>query len=74
MSSFRCLSDGPCVYCKYLNRVDCDYIYCKKYMNGSVFLTRFSHLTSCGNFKPRKDLKFICFNDCKGKCGGKVDE
>ncbi len=63
MSSFRCLNDTPCVYCKYLKRIDTGLIYCKKYMGGSGFLTRLSYLTNCGDFKPKKRLKFIYFND-----------
>lgn len=69
MSSFRCLNDTPCVYCKYLKRIDNTLVYCKKHLNGNVFLTKLSHLTSCGDFKPKKGLKFVYFN-----CGGKADE
>lgn len=63
MSSFRCLNDIPCVYCKYLNRIDMGFIYCKKYQSGCVNLTRISHLTACGIFKPKKGLKFIYFKE-----------
>lgn len=63
MSNFRCLNDTPCVYCKYLKRIDTGFIYCKKYMGGNRLLTRLSYLTICGNFKPKKGLKFVYFNN-----------
>jgi hypothetical protein len=32
-------------------------------MGGNLLLTKLSYLTNCGNFKPKKGLKFVYFND-----------
>lgn len=59
MSCYRCLNKTPCIYCKYICRIDTGWIYCKKYYRGKSLFTSVSGLTYCGRFKPKKNLKFI---------------
>ena len=46
-----------CLHCKYLCRIDCGYIYCKKYYKGKYLLTSVSDLSFCAKFKPKKKEK-----------------
>jgi hypothetical protein len=59
MSCYRCLNKTPCLYCKYICRIDNGFIYCKKHYNGTGLLTGVSSLSYCAKFKPKKNLKFI---------------
>ena len=61
MSKFRCLNDTPCIYCRHLNRVMSGHIYCKKHEYKLSSVGRLNELTSCGNFRPKKGIKFCLF-------------
>ena len=46
--------DLPCLYCKYLCRIDTGWIYCKKYCRGNRIFTTVSGLSYCAKFKQIK--------------------
>lgn len=46
-----------CPYCKYLIRIQNDFLYCKKYSK-DVHMCSASTMQFCGNFKPKKNVRF----------------